>query len=280
MPKIKVDDIRMINAALDERDGTIVLRGVLDDQSLKHLLIDDYQREAMPLSSLQSILEAIEKGDRLPDIELGLRGEKFKTMKEADGSETFVLQNECFIIDGQQRRNSALHALALDPERKRIGLGAVVRFSTDRKQERDLFRVLNQLRAKVSPNVLIRNMREDSAAVASLYGLSNSDKKFALAGRVCWQQRMRRSDLVTALALCKVVAMLHSHKVPGKVTSMTWIVQALDKGAKEIGLNVVRENTSAFFDLIDQCWGIKAVQYSGPANHLRTNFMLVLARLV
>lgn len=277
----KVNEIRMTHAALDEREGgMIVIRGVIDDDSLKHLLIDDYQREALPLSSLASILSALEKGDRLPDIELGLRGEKFKTVQEDDGSETFILQNVCYIIDGQQRRNGALHHITKHPDgNRKVGLGAVVRFGTDRKTERELFRIFNQLRSKVSPNVLIKNMREDSTALASIYGLCHTDKTFSLYERVCWAQKMRRSDLLTAMTLCKTVTRLHSHRVPGKTVDLNTIVSALDRGAKEMGLTAVRENVKMFYDLVDYAWGVRAVTYSSAANHLRTNFLVTLAQL-
>lgn len=51
---IKPNSIRVLVGALDDSDlrgGSIILRGVIDKTSLAHLQIDNYQREALPLTS-------------------------------------------------------------------------------------------------------------------------------------------------------------------------------------------------------------------------------------
>ena len=42
------ETVRFFNAAFDERDGDILLRGSIDPESLQKLHVDDYQREILP----------------------------------------------------------------------------------------------------------------------------------------------------------------------------------------------------------------------------------------
>src|SRR5262245_5861040 len=107
-------EIHMFRAALDEvateRGQQIVLRGVIDPASLALLKVDEYQREPLPLSALTSLRQALRDGESLPDIELGMRGNDFDCRGTLD---EFWLKGSCYIIDGQQRRNAALHILSV-----------------------------------------------------------------------------------------------------------------------------------------------------------------------
>ena len=99
----------------------IILRGVIDPQSLHLLQVADYQREVLPLAKISELVEAFMKGS-VPDVDLGMRGERFF---ERSGS--FYLQDDVFIVDGLQRVTAALHliqmATGILPQ-----LGAVVHF--------------------------------------------------------------------------------------------------------------------------------------------------------
>lgn len=267
--------IRIIHCALDETPkGEIVLRGVVDQNSLVHLKIDDYQREAAPITALSSILGALKGGETLPDIELGMRGENFS---EREG--TALLKDEVYIIDGLQRVNGAIHFLAQNSAAQ-VRLGATIHFGTTKEWERERFRILNTLRNKVSPNVILRNRREDSSSVATLYSLSTSDKGFPLNDRVSWNQRMTRGELISALTMLKVVGHLHSHKAPARRTSVDELVPALDKAVDVFGVQILRSNTKTFFQLVDECWGIKRIQYREGAIYVKSTFLNVLARLM
>src|ERR1700682_3863362 len=70
--------VRLLNAGLDERDGEIIAHGWLDLESMNLLRVDDYQREVLSFNGSRkgSIREAIEEGVRLPDIMLGMRGQR------------------------------------------------------------------------------------------------------------------------------------------------------------------------------------------------------------
>ena len=45
------------------------------------------------------------------------------------------------------------------------------------------------------------------------------------------------------------------------------------------GIQVVRKNVKAFFELIDHCWGIRRVEYRG-ATHLKASFLKMLAQFL
>ncbi len=271
----KLTTIRIVNGALDELDeGTIILRGVIASESLRLLKVDDYQREVMPLTALSSILDALKNRQALPDIELGMRGQNF-TSREG----VFHLKDPTYIVDGLQRVTAAMHVLNTAPETP-IHLGVTVHFDTGKVWERNRFRVLNTLRSKVSPNVLLRNKRSESPAVLMLYGLTVNDRSFALYDRVCWSQRMARGELVTALGLAKAVGFLHSHKAATKRSTVEELAPALDKAVELIGAQAMRENVKAFFELVDECWGIKRVQYREGAIYMRSTFLNVLAKLL
>ena len=59
--------VRINNGALDEipvpGSGTeIILRGAVDAESLRRLEVGEYQREVLPLSSLDELVEAMKNG--------------------------------------------------------------------------------------------------------------------------------------------------------------------------------------------------------------------------
>ena len=264
------------NGALDEiGNGDIILRGVVLSDTLRLLKTDAYQREAMPLTSLQDIMSALENGEALPDIELGMRGQNFKEV--APGR--FVLRDDVYIVDGQQRTNAAIHHIATHPDAN-VHLGATVHFSTTESWERDRFHTLNTQGIKVSPNVILRNRADTSTSMRLLYDLCTKTTSFTLHGRVCWKQRMVKGELVTALTLAKTVGLLHGHKAPSRRNKIDELVPALDKAVDLVGIMNMRDNIRTFFSLLDECWGVRHVQYREGASYLRGNFLNVLARIL
>lgn len=272
----KLNSVRVIAGALDESDlrgGTVILRGVIDKESLKHLRVDDYQREALPLSSLAGLIAAVQQGDALPDIEIGMRGTRC-----TGRGDSYFLNDPCFIIDGQQRVNAVLTALSRSTDIS-PRLGAMIHFDTTRKWEMERFRILNSMQAKVSPNVLLRNAREQNAGLASLYGLCSNDKTFPLYNRVTWSQSMKRGDLISALTLAKITNRLHSHKSAGKSGNLHDITRQLEQLGQVVGNGNVRANMKTFFDIIDTAFGIKLVQYREMAPYLKSAFLTTLAQV-
>jgi hypothetical protein len=276
----RITSVRVLSGAVDKQGGKVVLRGVISPETLTNLRSDTYQREAMPLSSQSSILSALEAGERLPDIELGMRGVRFREDK-SDGS--IFLLDEVYIIDGLQRVTGGIYHLGKNPGAD-IRIGATIYFNTTKEWEQDRFRVLNTARLKVSPNVLLRNLKErdngKNYGLVTLYGLSNNDRAFPLFERVCWAQRMTRGELITALVFAKTSLFLHSHKGPSARNSVAEVSDALERSIKAVGTQHFRENVRTFFNLIDECWGIKRVHYRDGAVYMRGQFLYVLAKVL
>jgi hypothetical protein len=273
----ELKSVKITNAGLHDsplRGGTIILRGVIDPDSLRNLYCDTYQREALPQAKLGRLVAAVQAGQPLPDIEIGMRGQKYRSVKD-----DWYLQDTCYIIDGQQRTNACIRAIALYPGLP-VHLGAAIHFDTDKDWETERFHILNANRTKLSPNVLLRNMREKNVAIATLYGLSNSENSlFSLGGKVSWDQNMKREKLITALNMLRVVLTLHKHMQPIGSHSVTDLSVALENLAEKITLSMMRDNTRMFFDAVDEIWGIRSVQYRELSRHLQGGFLEMLARI-
>jgi hypothetical protein len=270
--------VRLQNASLDEKtDGLIVAHGWLDLAALLELKVGDYQREILEVHKSKGkgkIFQAIERKERLPDILLGMRGQRFTTR-----GAIFYLEDDVYIIDGLQRVSNLRKFATQYPERiGEIRIGAEVRFNTDRDSEKQLFTVLNVNRTAMSPNVILRNSREESKGLLTLYGLSHNDPSFALYGKVCWNQKMGRNEMVTAMNYCKVPLMLHREAANAPTSAMA-VPTMLHNLSEDIGLQTLRDNTYRFFEVVDEIWGIKGVKFVDLTVHLRSNFMNTLARL-
>lgn len=288
------DGIKVLNAALEERgNGALILRGSISPESLRLLRKDDYQREVLAESGgrrTSRLRKGIEAGVTLPDIELGMRGQNFSSR----GS-TVVLHDPVYIIDGLQRVSAMTAFMEEGGEVSNTNpLGATVHFSTNKEWEKERFAALNQLRTPVSPNVMLRNSKDAHPSVLTLYGLSTNEPGFALYERVCWNQRMAKNDLVSAMALLRAATGLHKHiiddtlgdgireaKIAGAQVYVTNSRNrgpvTLDRVAKSVGLNNFRANVRDFFDLIDECWGIRTIEYGEATGHLRGNFISTLS---
>lgn len=275
--------IRVLNASLDERDVAgkkkIVLRGIIEQDHLGLIKVDDYQRERLHVKrgtdkmKGSSLWEAMKAGEQIPDIELGMRGGNFV---EIPGSLDVVLKDPVYLIDGLQR---VTHALAfLEQEVRDVPIGATVHFDTTRDWERDRFDVLNTSRRKVSPNVLLRNHRETNNAMLTLYGLSENQKDFALYKRVSWGQQMQRDQMVSAMTLTLVSLTLHRHLIGWpRMRSASAYQEKLGTLTDRIPLNTFRGNVLTFYELLDKAWGIRAVAYSQDSSWLRSAFQEMLA---
>ncbi len=262
--------IKVVCAALDERENEIILRGVIDADSLKYLQIADYQRDVSPQSKISNLMNAIRKGG-VPDIQLGCRGGSFFERDDA-----FYIQDDVFIIDGLQRRTAAMKLIekGLVPH-----IGVTIYFNTTEKMERERFRILNVTSIKLSPNVLLRNARHDSPIIASFYQLCLSSQ-FALQRRVCWSQSMKRGELLTAMILLKTSGELHRRFGPNLACRrQDLLILALDRLAARVGRTTVITNVREYFDAITEAFKINEVVYREIAPALRHGFLLSLANV-
>lgn len=269
---MKIGKLRISNGALDEVGGSIVLRGVIEPASYGAIQIDRYQREEGSTSDLAKMVAAIKAGDQLPDIEIGIRGNSYV---ERDG--VFIIDHNAFAVDGQQRLAAARRVYMENPDAN-IRLGALLHFGSNEAWERDRFKVLNLLRRKVSPNVLLRNEVESPVAQA-LISMSATDKEFPLKGKVSWGQKMGRGELVTALTLLKTMGVLHSHHTPGMNTNLELVLAAADKSMALIGPIVWRANARVFFGVIDQAFGLSAIAYRDLSPQIKGGFLRALAKI-
>jgi hypothetical protein len=266
-------NVRLLNAALDEHEGRIVLRGVLDSEVLDAVLVDTYQREISPESSLARIMRGFEQNSAVPDVELGMRGTRKSTR---DG--IYTLLDDTYVIDGLQRINAAklFKTRGGNPH-----LGATVHFGTDRDWERKQFKILNADRTRVSSNVLLRNFGEDWQGIAMLHRLSG-DSGFVMQNRVCWDQRPKVGQFVSAMTYVNCTIILHSHATGmiGASRNPMDACGAVQASVEKVGARAVKENVRSFFGLIDTCWNIKRVAYAEKATFLKATFLHTLARVL
>jgi hypothetical protein len=265
------ETIKVTHAALDDVDGQIVLRGVLDPSSFALVQSDDYQREALPLSSLGSLITALQDPtNQVPDIVLGSRGGSFI---ERDGA--FYLQDPTYVVDGLQRLTAAMFLIRtgkkLDPH-----IGCSVKFNTTKQSECKLFKILNTSRLRLSASVLIRNYREENPCIEMLWQLTK-DPTFSMYDRISWNQKMQRTELMSAFTYAKLVGSLHSSFGPGRSHQIDDIAKAMTKIMQKVGRAAMRKNVKTFFDVFDSAWGIKRVVYGENAPYLKGTFMMTVA---
>lgn len=271
--------VKILKAAIDifkkNVDGveveTIILRGVLDVASLKEIQVDTYQREILGNAKIKALMTAMETST-VPDIELGMRGDKHRAHDEG---QTYHLQDPVYVIDGLQRITAAMKLHAQKPEVP-IHIGTVVHFDTDVDWERERFRVLNQERTRLNVNVLLRNKCHDHPSIEMINRLC-ADEAFVLCDRVQWSQVMQRRQIISGMLLCRVAAMLHTRFGPGRSNEVGELASALDTTMEVVGRTTMRDNIKTFFDLIDECFGLKQIVFGDRCLHIKNNFLVALA---
>src|SRR5262245_10285602 len=244
-------DIRILNGSLEDDDETtqIIIRGVLDQTTLKFINMAWYQRErGFSPNHIAEIVGAYFAGNKVADITIGMRGERVRTK-----GEDYFLQDKCYCIDGGQRLYSAAMAIKERPDLK-IRLGCKVYTNTNEQFENDLFCKLGSTQVPISSSILIRNKRKTSRASAMLQTLSKQPE-FALKDRIGWDQRRTRHELMSGYCLTRITGVLHSHKIGGlRSQRHQELLPALDMLTERIGEEAVSGNVLRFFDAIDKCW--------------------------
>lgn len=265
--------VRILNGALDEDPSSasgVILNGRVDPSTLRFLKADSsYQR---PLGDRDDIFQAIKAGVVVPNIDVGVRGQDFTV--EGDD---YIIHSPAYVIDGWQRVGNAQRIMELMPDIP-IRIFATVHFGTNEIWERHRFTDLNKNVRKVSPNLHMRNMRDGNDAVLTLYGLCHNAHEFALYNRVCWSQNAKPGEIVSARVLALAAAYLHAHHgaIPGK--GVTTIATSLTGIMKNVGQMQFRKNVAAFFDVIEEAWGIRSIELSKAAPQIKTTLLLELAR--
>lgn len=268
--------VRIVNAAMDEDSGSpmkVVVTGRVDPETLRFLKVDyDYQR---PLGNRPDIWDALKNGTVVPSIDVGVRGQDF----DVEGADVLI-RSPAYIIDGWQRVGTALALLDSIPNHP-LRIFATIHFGTDALWERHRFTELNKNVRKVSPNLHLRNMRDQNEAVLTLYGLSNNTRDFPLFKRVSWGQNMKSGEVLTAFGLAKSAMRLHGHLSFVSTGGGTEnVASKLLDAARVVSLACFRKNVATFVDVIDECFGIRTIEIRAGAPQLKTSFLNHLARML
>ena len=254
----------------------VVIRGELEPETLLSLQYDWYQRGTVAPKKIKELMEGIEKSsENFPDLTIGMRGQQH----DITNSEV-ILHDPTYIIDGLQRWTACIMLMekGILPY-----MGCKVFLGSDIDFELRMFRDLNSKRTSMSASVLLRNEKEYSRVAGTLWGLAR-DPKFAMCGRVAWDQQVDKTlngQLLRGVTLLDVLFMLHGH-VPTVVFTRGPVVKrlyALEKYIDAIGLQQARENLTTFFDIVDEAWGIRGNQIRYNVTFLTNGWLQTLAKL-
>ena len=256
------------------RGGTMVAQGFIAPESLSRIGYDIYQRDLGSLAARRKLTSALRRGAPFPPIELGMRGARTRDTKDG-----LLLLDPVFAIDGRQRIGTALDFISANPN-ARPNIGCTVHFNTDEKWERERFNDLNLGQRAVSPSKLLANYTSHPA-IGALYGLSQS-RDFVLSKRVCWEQNMRRTELLTARVLVMTAGILHGHKVPSRKYSIQeGMLPGMERVVKVFGAQKLKDNVREFFSVIDDAWGCGPdVLCRNGLAQVRGSFLMTVARIL
>jgi len=268
----------ILNAALEDDDTTqdIVLRGTVHQDTLKFIRIDWYQREqGFSQRHIAEIISGFTVGGKIPDITLGMRGQRVTTVGNA-----YHLKDPVFCINGGQRLYAAALAQMERPS-LRLSIGAKIHFGTDETIENAMFCKYGTTEVRISPSLMLRNKKKESAAANVLVSL-NQDENFALKERIAWDQTKSRGQLLNGYTLARITGALHGHK-GGSLRShrINELAGSLDTLVDAIGEDTLRINLIRFFNAIDKCWNIRNLSGGRDETRpqLRPEFLLAIATL-
>jgi len=265
-PKVKI-----LNYSLDEREGVVVIRGVVDPNTLRYLQVDKYQREVLGEKKIGELMHE-HRTSRVPDIDVGMRGERVK-----DLGEDIELLDPVYIIDGLQRVTAGMRVMVADEDPVVPVIGATVLLNTTVELEREMFDKRNIKPTKLSPNIHLRNRKDEIPALGALFRLTH-DSTFVLRGKVQWTQQPSKSDLITATVFVKTAGRLLHHQGAVAGAEVLKVASGLDDVMKNTGRPTYVANVRGFFDIIDQAWGLADIEFRG-ATVLKGGFLDTLARV-
>jgi hypothetical protein len=258
----------------EDNAGNIVAQGFLATQSLERIGYDVYQRDLGTTAARRKLFVAARQGKPFPAVELGMRG--VRTRDTSRGG--ILLLDPVYGIDGRQRIGTAIDFMGANLNSV-VRVPATVHFNTTAVWERERFNELNLGQRRVSPSKLLSNERH-LPAIGAIYGLTHS-KDFALYNRVCWEQNMKRDELITARVLIMVAGTLHGHKVPSRRYSLQeGLLPGMDRVVRIFGVQALKDNMREFFDVVNEAWGCTDVTYRNGTTQLRGAFLMTLARIL
>ena len=271
--------IKLRSTLVTDSDGRRIIRGELDMSTILSLRIDWYQRGTINKAKLTKLKKASFVGAEFPDIIIGVRGSDF----QIDNGGGATILSDAYIVDGLQRWTATCLALEEAPSCP-AHLGAKAFIPTDSAFERELFRKMNTGHTAMGASVMLRNEKEESRVAATLVGLSENEKKFALYRRIAWKQEADKTvdgDLVRGIVLLRVLGVLHHHlwhtaPIHSQVLAL---LAMIDRNIDVVGLQQARENLITFFDTIDEAWGIRDTIVRFGTTWLHDVWLRICARL-
>jgi hypothetical protein len=249
----------------------MMIRGVLDPKSLTKVQFDEYQREELPAGTVDAIIPALINGNA-DDICVGVR--HLQVINPEPG--VYLVPSPGWCIDGRQRHAAAQKILATMPGvLPHVGIRLIL--GTDYRFEKNLFDGLNS-RTKVAANIKLRNRRDDYPVLQKLYELTTDDTTSILCKRVCWRQKMKDQELLTARTFLIIAAHLHSRSGQTKTSNLRNLGATLQGVADTIGETVVVQNVRTFFDVINFAWPLpnRRVRAGAACNQVKENFLKAL----
>ena len=84
---------------------------------------------------------------------------------------------------------------------------------------------------------------------------------------------------MNALTVLKIIGALHSHFGPGRSPRYYHLMKSTDKTMVTVGPNTWRANVRAFFEFLDQAFGVKTIKYADLSAHIRFGFLRTLAQV-
>src|SRR5262249_10464454 len=138
-------------------------------------------------------------------------------------------------------------------------LGAVVRFNTTEQIERQRFRILNMSQARLSANILLRNLRHLNKGIDLLFELSK-DSSFAMCNRVAWGQMYKNTEFISATTYLKVAVVLHSWVTEGLLTGHHWRASDnFEHLLEKFPRNSIRKNIVTYWEVLNDAFDISRV---------------------
>jgi len=252
--------------------GRNVVYGIMDPADLGVLKVPDYQREALPVHSVEEWEKAFYGGE-VPPLDLGSRN----TWVQPSGVGITIGGDEIYIIDGLQRKTTAQIILAKGGS---LFVPVQVYIGTTRDWELARFATLNRDRRAVNPSVLLRNVNQSNPAVAVMYAYTQPGAGTLLGGRVQWSQSPVKGNLFSAVTLLRVVATLHSRFGRGlQDTDVPRLAWGLGDVVEDVTADVFSENLDTFFRTLKGIYDFGKLQRSSKIVPLRLGYMLSMARL-
>jgi hypothetical protein len=277
--------IKLHNTLIAEHRGSDnktrrIVRGELDPDSIGFLDFDWYQRGETRPAKLKKLVRGVKERSEFPDIILAMRS---GNISDLTNSAVLELRDRVYIVDGLQRVTAFTIAMEDDPSLA-VHIGAKVFLDSDINFELDLFSKMNTNHTSMASSVILRNEKEHSRVAATLYGLSG-DSAFMLADRVAWNQEADKSEggeLVRGVMLLRLLAAIHSHLLgaPSLFHRVLTLLEACDRRIDAVGLHQARLNLMAFFEMIDEVWGLRKAPVKYGSIYITDAWTQIIARIL